>query len=282
MKKIALLGVFLGLLVGCGEKPQSVEQLRKAGERAYARGEYAEARRYLSQAVAQKPSDPKLLYLLGVSYQRDFLYDSAYLYLKRADILFPGDRDVNLAIYQVARALKEWRSAIKAIHALIKSGDPQDKYLRELAELNINMENYEVAYYFYRRLLEKEPDSLNHFLIVANLALQLDSVDIALNVIDSAIERFGERDELLVNKGMYLAAHREYPKAEAIFRSLLAKDTTEPALKLNLANVLASQDDTAKKKEAYQLYLELKESAGPELRLDSLIEALEAELNQKK
>ena len=282
MRNIVLGSLFFVLLSSCGQEPQTVEELQKAGEIAFGEADYAEARKLLAKAVAQRPSDPHLLYLLGVSYQRDYLYDSAFTYLKRADILFPNDRETNLALYDIAKALKEWRSAIKAIQVLIKTGDPADQYDRELAELNINNENYPVAYYYFRKLLQKEPDSSSHYLTVANLATELDSFEIAINVVDSAIERFGSSDELLVNKGMYLTALKKYGDGEGIFRSLMAKDSTASAYKLNLANALASQNNRTKKAEAYRLYLSIKDAFGPEFRIDSLLQALEEELDIKK
>ncbi|MFQ6008233.1 MAG: tetratricopeptide repeat protein [Candidatus Zixiibacteriota bacterium] len=276
-----LVGFTLCFLCNCGQDPKTVEQLQQAGEEAFVNQDYAKARSYLLQAVAKKPSDPQLLYLLGISYQRDYLYDSAFYYLKRAAILYPDDRETNLALYEVAKALGDWKSAIKAIHVLIKTGDASEQYDRELAELNLRNENYHVAYHFYRKLLEREPDNPNHYLIVANLAISLDSVDAALRVIDSAIGQFGQREELQLNKGMYLIAAGKYQESEAIFRSLLAQDSTSTAYKLNLANALASQDSKAKKEEAYQLYQDIKEKVGPKFKVDSLLQALKEELHEE-
>jgi tetratricopeptide (TPR) repeat protein len=282
LRHILLAGLVLGFLNNCGQKPQTVEQLQQAGEKAIVNRDYAKARAYFSQAVAKKPSDPHLLYLLGISYQRDYLYDSAFYYLKRAAILFPNERETNLALYEVAKALGEWKSAIQAIQVLIKTGDASEQYDRELADLNLKNKNYDVAYIFYRRLLEREPDNPNNYLFVANLAIQLDSVEAALRVIDSAISQFGQRDEFQLNKGMYLIAAGKYQESEAIFRSLLAHDSTSQAFKLNLANALASQDSKVKKEEAYRLYLDLKQKVGPEFKVDSLLQALEEELHGEK
>jgi tetratricopeptide (TPR) repeat protein len=279
MRNILLVGFVLSFLCGCSQKPQTVEQLQQEGERAFVNKDYVKARAYFSQAVAKKPSNPRLLYLLGISYQRDYLYDSAFYYLKRSAILFPDDRETNLALYEVATALGEWKSAIQAIHVLIKTGDASEQYDRELADLNLKNENYQVAYHFYRKLLKREPDNPNHYLVVANLAIELDSPDVALNVIDSAIGQFGPKDEFQLNKGMYLIAVGKYQESEAIFRSLLSRDSSSQAYKVNLANALASQDSRAKKEEAYQLYLDLRPEVGPEFRVDSILQDLEKELH---
>ena len=281
MSKFMFAVLLVGFLGGCSKEPQTVDELSRAGEKAFDNHEYARARKHLTKAVAQKPSDRHLLYLLGISYQRDFLYDSAYHYLKRLDLLFPGDREVNLRLYKIAKTVKEWKSVIKAIHVLVETGDSGEQYHAELADLNLKIENYKVAYYFYRKLLEVEPNNPNYYLLVANLAAQLDSLNISLAVIDSALERFGDRDEFLMNKGLYLAVKKRYEESEAIFRSLLDKDSSSLPARLNLANALATQDDLAKKREALQLYLQIRPVADEVLRLDSMIGALREELNIK-
>ncbi len=281
MRKFMFAVLLVGFLGGCSKEPQTVDELSRAGEEAFDNHEYAKARKYLTKAVAQKPSDRHLLYLLGVSYQRDFLYDSAFHYLKRFDLLFPDDREVNLRLYEIAKTVREWKSAIKAIQVLVKTGDSTEQYHAELADLNLKIENYKVAYYFYRELLEADPNNPDNYLLVANLATQLDSLDISLAVVDSALERFGDRVEFLVNKGLYLAAMKRYEESEATFRYLLVKDSSSLPAMLNLANTLATQNDRAKKREALQLYLQLRPVADEVLRLDSIIAALQEELNIK-
>ncbi len=278
MRKLIFTALLVSVMAGCGQQPKTFDELCRAGEEAFAAQKYAKARKYLTQAVAQKSSDRHLLYLLGISYRRDFMYDSAFYYLKRLDLLYPGDREVNQELYTIAKTIREWKSALKAINVLVETGDSAEQYWEELADFNIKIENYTVAYYFSRKLLEKEPDNPNYYLQVANLASQIDSVDVALAVIDSALERFGQKNEFLVNKGLYLATIRHYQESETLFRSLLTKDTSSVTIRLNLANTLASQDDPAKKREALQLYLRLRPATDDIFRVDSLIEVLQEEL----
>ncbi len=281
MRALATTSLLIILLAGCGKEPSTIAELSEAGEKAFVNQEYAKAREYLSKAVAQKPSDQHLLYLLGISYERDCLYDSAFQYLKRADLLFPEDRETNLALYKVAKTIEEWKSAIEAVHVLIETGDPLEQYYGELGYLNMKVENYRVAYYFYRKLLEKDPGNPNNYLQVANLAADNDSLGVALAVIDSALQRFGSNDQFLLNKTVYLTALQRFAEAETILRSMLDRDTSSLSIKLNLAHTLASQNSREKKKEAYQLYLQLQPVAGDEFRLDSLIDLLREELNIK-
>ncbi|MFH1374890.1 MAG: tetratricopeptide repeat protein [bacterium] len=282
MKKLTALLFIISTLFGCSGEPQSVEQLVNAGEKAIVDGDFARARDYLSKAIARQPSDQHILYLLGTSYRRDFLYDSAYYYLKRADLLHPGDREVNLELHRVAAVLQEWKSAVRAIHVLIETGDSKEMYIADLADYNLRMDNFSVAYHYYRRLSQIQPDNIEIWRHLVNLAAQLDSLEVALRVVDSALERFGRQDGLLISKGLCLAATGDYDQSESIFRSLVAKDTASVAARINLAHTLSSQNSPAKKREALQLYLQVQPRADKFLKVDSLIEALTEELDGKK
>ncbi len=279
MKRFFLLIIMLVILVGCNSQPESFEQLKKAGEKAFFSGNYTKARDLLSKAAARQPSDKNVLYYLGLSYARDFLYDSAYVYLKRVDLLFPKDREINQEIYNIAMELGEWKAAKRAIETLIATGDSRDQWSERLGWLNRHLGNMVLAYAYYRRALELNPDDPGRYLDVANSAALIDSVPIAIQVIDSAIEKFGEKEELLLNKGLFLAMNNELEKSEDVLRTLYKQDTTSVSTMLNLAHTLASQDNVEKKKEAYKLYLRIQPSVGNQV--DSIIEALQQELHIK-
>jgi len=280
MKKFLIVGLLLSILIGCGSKPESFKQLKDSGQKAFFNGNYKEARQYLSQAVKKRPSDRETLYYLGLSYGRDYLYDSALVYLKRVDLLYPRDREINNQIYKIAMELGEWEDAKKAIQVLIAIGDSKDQWAEQLGLLYRRLGNFYNAYAYYRRALKYKPDDPGRYLDVANSAALIDSVPIALQVIDSAIEKFGDLEELMLNKGLFYAMNNELGKSEKILRSLYERDTTSTPVMLNLAHTLASQDDTEKKLEAYHLYTRLQAVLGPG-QVDSLAEVLRQELHIK-
>ena len=115
---------------------------------------------------------------------------------------------------------------------------------------------------------------------MANSAADLDSIDVAVRVIDSAIAKFGPRDEFLMNKGLYLSAKRDSAGAEKIFRGLAEADTSQAAYQLNLAHSLAMQNDRKKKEEAYELYRQLRNTFSSQFQLDSLITDLGHQLGK--
>ncbi len=281
-RRFALLcTVLLGFLLasGCSDGENSAEKLQAAGQKAFLNGKYAEARRNFIKGLALKPSDRPLLYFTGLSYKRDYLYDSALIYLKRADILYPGDREINLELYETAIATNSYEYAINAIHILNKTGDPEIRHINKLIELYAATEDPMNVVYYARRAIRLQPDSTSNYLRLVGALIAVDSVQTAESMSDSAFARFGERDELIALKANVAAYKGDYQGAEKVFRTLIEKSPAEAhRYKMNLANVLSMQSAVEKRREALSLYREIKGRFGPQFKTDSLIQALESEL----
>lgn len=279
MRKL-LFVLTVTMMISCAGEPETFEELVKAGGRSFVDGDYFKARGYLSGALKQKPSDRQVLYLLGLTYSRELMYDSAAFYLGRADILYPGDREINTALYEATINCEDFKAARNALRTLIATGDPIDNHLETLAKLSLEIEDISFAHHYYLQLLEREPDNPNRYVQVGNTAADLGSLSVAIEIVDSAIEKFGPNESFLANKGTYLAAQRKYSEAEPIFRSLLADDTAVVAYQLNLASVLAAQDKRAKRQEALKLFREVRATLGAHRLVDSTIQVLEAEFGK--
>ncbi len=279
MKRIILLIIAFGIILGCGKEPQSFDEFIAAGKEAFNNEEYTQATKYLTEAIKLKPSHYEAIYFLGLSYSRDYMMDSALVYFKRGSILYKDDREINLELYKAAATVNDAQTTMNAIRVLILTGDPADYYDEQMANLNSQVGKFYNALYYYRQLLKKEPDNPNRYLDMANCAVKLDSIELALRTLDSAEVIFGPRPELQLNRGVFLASMRKYEEAEIILRSLFKSDTLAYSTRLSLAHVLSSQDDLNKKKEAYNHYLFLNAKSPGNFNLDSLITVLEAELN---
>lgn len=279
MHRLILLPMSAALLIlACASEPETFDERLKAGERAFVSGDYFKARGYLLQALNEKPSDRGLLYLLGLTYSRELMYDSAAFYLGRANTLYPDDREINLGLYDAALNVEDWESARAALRVLVETGDPVESHLETLAELSLQMEDLPWAHYYYGQLLEKEPDNPDRWVQVANTAADMGSLQVAMGIVDSAVEKFGPNETFLSNKGIYHAVLKQYTESEKIFRSLILSDSTAIAYRMNLASALASQDDPQKKREALELYRMVHDVLGADVRMDSLIEVLESEI----
>lgn len=279
MKRLAWILILAVLMAACSKEPRTLEEFEQAGREAYLNEEYDLARGYLRQAVLLKSSDRDVLYFLGLSFQREYILDSALFYLKRADLLYPNDREINSAIYPIAAELKEWESAIRAINCLIRTGDPLEKYRLLLADLNAKQGNESAAFVHARMLLAAEPDNPDRYYQLAVLAHRIDSLDRALSIIDTAIARFGPQDRFLAAKGNVYTTLMQFDRAESIFRSLYQSDTMSVQYRYLLAFALSLQNSTEKKHEAYRLFRQIQNLMVDDYMIDSAVAALADELN---
>jgi tetratricopeptide (TPR) repeat protein len=279
MRRLVIILFLFFSFLGCGRGSNDVAEIVKAGQDLFLSGDYRGARAKLDEGLKISPSDHDLLYYMGMAYNRDYMYDSALFYLKKVDLLYPDEREINIAIYQVAPLAGDWKNSITAARNLIDLGEAPEKYWNDLAEFNRQLNQNRNAHYYYRKLLEREPDNIDRYLQVANTAASLDLVEEARNVIDSAIDRFGPSDILLGNQATILSFAGKHQQAEDIFRSLLAKDTASVYIKLNLASCLSSQNNTAKKREALSLLTDVRAATEDQPQLDTMIATLKTELN---
>jgi Tfp pilus assembly protein PilF len=265
--------------MACSQAPQTLEELTEAGQMAVASGDYRQARTYLSQALLESPSNRDLLYLMGACYLREYMYDSAHLYLRRADLLHPNDHEVNLALADASKGAGQWLDARHALEVIIKKGDANNEYLEDLLNVSLQGGEHTFAYYYARQILPHDADNADRYLLVASLAAQLDSPEVAINVMDSALERFGSREEFLNNKATFLIAAQDYPSAERIFRNLTKQDSSSIEYRLNLVSCLMSQDTRAKSQEAYDMMLAINSLLPNTPTFDSVLAQLRLDLN---
>jgi tetratricopeptide (TPR) repeat protein len=272
--------ILLGNL-GCSET-ESVDSLKQKGIKAFVNGDYKQAREYLTEGLQQAPSDRDLLYFTGLSYKREFMYDSALVYLKRSSLLHKNDREVAQALLEVALALEEWKIAFSAVGTLIDTGDSEREHYLLLAQLHREMDYPINEFYYLRKYLALHPEDSTRYTRLANVSMMVDSARVGLNMIDTAIARFGEKPQFLATKAVLLGYEQQYRQAEGILRGLLASaDSTDAAnIKLNLANVLAEQNSAAKQREAVGLYREVKPILGNQYPIDSLIAVTEKKLGE--
>ncbi len=266
------------LVLGCGGEPETFDELQAAGTKAFVTGEYPTARRYLGRALDIKSSDRDVLYFMGLACRREYYMDSAFYYLKRAGLLFPYDREVNIALYEVALELKEWQSALEAIRILVETGDSPEQYAERAADLNIKTENFFVAYLQYSKLYEQDRENPVRYLQLANVAARVDSVRQAIALMDTAMVKFGERIEFLQNQAIFYTAVGDRSMAEKRLRQIIALDSTQSVAKLTLANILSFSKSREEREEALELFRELQAIPGSGPKLDSAIQALEADL----
>jgi tetratricopeptide (TPR) repeat protein len=276
--------IFLILLIaGCSSEPKTVEGLKKAGTKAFLAEDYTKARTYFLKALHEKPSDKDLLYFTGMSYKRDYVLDSALIYLKKADLLYPDDREINMEIYDLATQLGEWKYADRAIRTFVRTGDAESLYYLELADLARNMGNRANSfYYMYKQYKEIGLNDPQRFAQFAGAAADVDSIDLAYRVLDSAITRFGPSEAFEITRAKILFDDRKLTEAEAILRDLADKYPDQPDISFNLANALVNQQSPEKMREALSIYQRIRPSYRDPATIDSIIAGVEQDLEDRK
>lgn len=282
MKRYILFIFTALLIIGCSSEPVTFDELKSEGIKAFSKADYLTAKKYLLKASLLKSSDRDVLFFLGVSYKRDYQYDSAMIFLKRADLLFPDNKELNQEIYEIAKQTNDPKNALSAINVFIKQGAPRSEYLTEMADLNLQAGNKYLALLVLREVINNSTDKPSVYMAAANVAAQIDSVDAAIAIMEQSLEKFGDLEELLSNYAIYLAGADRITEAEAVLRKQLSISETPQAVRLNLANILTMYDSKKKKEEAYKIYKDLYSQVGDVLKLDSTIKALEKELNISK
>lgn len=271
--------ISLILFVGCLD---TVQSLVADAREAYERKDYHEARALLNRALLKDPSDKDALVWMGQTFRRESQYDSALFYLKRADILFPKDRDLNLILYEVAYAMQDWKVAIGATLTLIGTGDPQEQHYARLSELWDREKHPYNAFFWLKKLMATTEPKRDMYITAARLSAQCDSPAQALVYLDTAIMKFGSDPELQMNRAVYLTESNRLPQAELIFRDLLKQDSLNPLSYLNLAHNLSEQKSRAKLTEALKLYRVVQPRVSARYGVDSLILVVESTLTTLK
>lgn len=275
---LLLLLTLLALVAGCSG-PKTIEELTKAGDEAFTAENYLEARAFYQQGLMIKPSDRHLLYFTGLTFRREQQFDSALTYLKRADLLHPGDREINLEIHDMAVQTEDHRNAINAIKTLIATGDPEQQYWRELAELYAKDSSLLMTFHYQKLIVDQHPDSPEEYMRFVSIALAVDSGQVAIDYLDSAAARFGERNEIVANRAFLLAYQRKYDEAEVLFRKAMAADSSVIGFRLGLANVLSVSSDKEKLAESLEHFRFIRARLGEnQYNIDSLITDLEERL----
>lgn len=272
LRLVLLLFLLFGLAPNCSDSPRTAEDFRAVGMKAFLDGHYPEARANLLEALKEKTSDKELLYFTALAYQHDFIIDSAFYYMKRANLLHPSDRELTEQLYEIAYRYGEFDDARKAINQLIGMGDPLEKHIENLVEVLVKGGSVTNAYYYLRKwYLEFGLNDPSKFTLLASLASKSDSAAVAHQVLDSAITRWGVNDDMLIVRSQVFYQERKLPEAINLLRPLIKKYPENPDLRMNLANALSNQNLVSSYDEALTLYTGLRGYMTDPAKIDSII-----------
>jgi tetratricopeptide (TPR) repeat protein len=281
-KELRYLLILSAMIIigGCGEAARDTNMLKQQGAAAFKSKNFTQAINLCREGLKAKPSDRDFLYYLGVSYAKLDLYDSAMIYIRRAKVLYPHDRDINRQLVQLCPKFQDFDCALRAIAVLIMTGDNEKMYWPQLAEYNYRNDELLLAVKYYKLALADNPDIPNYYLYLSVVLGQLGKLEEAINYLNRSIDRFGPSEESYANMGTMYINLRRFDKAEECFRSSLALNPDNISIWINLANILTTFDNREKKLEGLEIYKKYRAQTPEMYNLDSLIPALEKELGQ--
>lgn len=273
MRRISCLATLTLLaLGGCFSKEERFARFKQAGQDAFARGEFRMARQKFLGALELSSSDRDILYMIGLSYRRDNIFDSAQLFLKRAELYHPGDTAILHALYETAMITRSWQVALDAILALLNTGEPLEQHIDQMVPLYRLLEFPSPVAFYLRQLVEKFPDSLRFRRDLVRVLCELDSVPIANRVLDTAFGDFGEIPPLIVSRAELFVFENRLAEAADVYRYLIRTDSLwATQYTFFLANTLMLQARPETMREAVRLYQEIRPVFYNQPLLDSVL-----------
>ncbi len=277
---IAILAATLGF--GCASPEQKFDRHLQNAREAIGRRQYDHALEELRAAQNFNGTDKTLLFYLATTHEGLGQLDSAMTYLKQSLSLHGADKELSQQLFRLANTRQKWDMALNALTIWSQTGAPRDSIL-------------ELYYNTYRRAGYWKPASEAIDTLVAHqpgredLRLQQamthaakGDYTTALAVLDSLEKKFGPSVETFANRGTVYVSMEDTLRAEKSFRAALALDTLRSANWVNLGNILASQSSPTKKREALTCYARVDLGDINEMRLDTIITRLQAELAPPK
>jgi len=265
-------------IISCGGSDTPEETLQKA-QKAFSSGNYLTAVEHYRKLYQQRPTDPEILYELGMSYKKANIIDSALSFFRRANILKPGSRDISQQLLELCPEVKNWSCAIEAINTLIATGDNEIMYLPKLAEYSYRAGYLNQAALYLERLMKHDPEMREPYLQLSTIYSQQGHYEKSVELLEEYLEKFGPSAEIYANLALNYISLENYEKAEGAFRNSLKVNPDNVPIWINLAHLLSDLDSREKKKEALEIYKRFYKQTPPVFKLDSIIPALEKELS---
>ncbi|KLI34212.1 tetratricopeptide repeat protein [Brachyspira hyodysenteriae] len=139
-------------------RDQDYDSLYKAGLVCYNYGEWVQAQKYFSLAVAQNDSNPQLLYMLSFCFYKIRSYHAAQQQIEKAIALDNTNPEYHLLLGEILSSSRDFQNAIKELEIAYESNEISDKdaISLNLANSYYELGNYSKAREYYGQVLSKE------------------------------------------------------------------------------------------------------------------------------
>ncbi|MEI0700484.1 tetratricopeptide repeat protein [Brachyspira intermedia] len=139
-------------------RDQDYDSLYKAGVVCYNYGEWVQAQKYFSLAVAQNDSNPQLLYMLAFCFYKIRSYHAAQQQIEKAIALDNSNPEYHLLLGEILSSSRDFQNAIKELEIAYESNEISDKdaISLNLANSYYELGNFSKAREYYGQVLTKE------------------------------------------------------------------------------------------------------------------------------
>ncbi len=139
-------------------------------EALYWAGRKAESLSVLDRAATESSTDPRLLFLLGLSCARLALYDRAETAFNDALVLAPGNFDILFNLGRAAARARHYDRAQRALEAALKIRPEDVDLLLELGRVLAARQEYIRAFFLLVQARQKAPHRTDVLLLLAEAA----------------------------------------------------------------------------------------------------------------
>ncbi len=193
------------------KKAGAADRIGEVAHRAYSRlgviyterKDFAEAEKYLKEAVSIRPNDALNRYNLGIAYLRQKKTDEAIEELAKAEALGENNAAVLENIGEAYFSMKQYDRSLEVYNRVKKENERNVKILSRIAEIYYEKGELDSAYEMYRKITVLEPATENARVAYLNMG----------NILDDA-QRFDEAVEA------YRKALTISPKDDTVYYNL--------------------------------------------------------------
>ncbi len=171
--------------------------------------------------------------------------ERAVEYFKRASLLNPTDASTHYHLARLYLQAGNPQFAYRHARWAVRYAPDNPYYLELLATLERQMGRLDEAEALYERLIQQNPQKLDYYNQLLQLAIQREDFPKALTVLERAERQFGTNPEILRRKLSIHLFLRQYDQAEAVARQLLEANPKDLKTLEQLTRLFLARRDTA-------------------------------------
>jgi len=237
--------------------PQHPHALHLLGVVLHQKGENAEAARLIAKAIKALPDYGDFHSNLGAIHYAEKQYAKAAENFRRAVELNPGNADLHSNLAAVLNDLGDTDAAIEAYAEAHKVNPGAPKYLKRLADLYLERDQYADAARYFRLFLAIEPDNGEVHNNLGYACERLGKLEEAEACYRRAVELNGDVPEINNNLATVLRLLGRTAEAEDYFQRAIAIDPARWEDLAHLAGMYLNRREPDKALPIYEMLLPL-------------------------